>query len=91
MWRRLSRDDRHKTISVRRRISFWKESAYDPESLGAATRQTEMWRRLSRDDRHKTISARRRISFWKESAYDPESLGAATRQACNLEGVGAWR
>ncbi|MGN7178416.1 hypothetical protein BK139_15320 [Paenibacillus sp. FSL R5-0490] len=39
MWRRLSRDDRHKPVPVRRRISFWKETAYDPESLGAETRQ----------------------------------------------------
>ncbi|KAF0825404.1 hypothetical protein KIS1582_0711 [Cytobacillus firmus] len=39
MWRRLPRDDRHKTVPVRRRSSFWKETAYDPESLGDATRQ----------------------------------------------------
>ncbi len=39
MWRRLPRDDRHKTVPVRRRSYFWKETAYDPESLGDATRQ----------------------------------------------------
>ncbi|MCS0672226.1 hypothetical protein NX023_13360 [Cytobacillus firmus] len=89
MWRRLPRDDRHKTVSVRRGFPFWKETANDPESPGAATRQTEMWRRLPRDDRHKTVPVRRRFSFWKETANDPESLGAATRQACDLEGVGA--
>ncbi|EWG12042.1 hypothetical protein PBF_04583 [Cytobacillus firmus DS1] len=38
-WRRLPRDYRHKTVPARRRFSFWKETAYDPESLGAATRQ----------------------------------------------------
>jgi hypothetical protein len=41
MWRRLPRDDRHKTVPVRRRFSCRKETAYDPEFLGAATRQTE--------------------------------------------------
>ncbi len=39
MWRRLPRDDRHKTVPARRRSSFWKETAYDPEFLGAGTRQ----------------------------------------------------
>jgi len=38
-WRRLPRDDRHKMVPVRRCFSFWKETAYDPESLGAVTRQ----------------------------------------------------
>ncbi len=39
MWRRLPRDDRHKAVPLRRRFPFWKETAYDPESLGAAIRQ----------------------------------------------------
>ncbi|GLB58526.1 hypothetical protein NCCP133_06590 [Cytobacillus sp. NCCP-133] len=51
---------------------------HDPESLGAATWQTEMWKRLSRDDRQKTVPLRRYISFWKESAYDLEGVGAGS-------------
>ncbi len=39
MRRRLPWDDRHKTVPGRRRSSFCKETAYDPESLGAETRQ----------------------------------------------------
>ena len=63
MWRRLPRDDRHKTVPVRRRFSCWKETAYDPESLGAATRQACDLKGQALEQKNKTGIVNFSLSF----------------------------